>query len=121
MRAFWLLVTVPLVLAGYLAVRMSSERAELRRHEVQGLLDGRLADVRTRASQAFAAIERELDGALAEPPADLRTLRIPIARQVFRLDAQGRLTFPLGGADASAAAASTSTPAGVFTANATGK
>jgi len=107
-RAFWLLVTVPLVVAGYLAVRMSSERGELRHHEVQGLLDGRLADVRVRASQAFGAIERELDGALAEAPAgadELRALarRLPIARQVFRLDASGRLTFPVGGPEASRA------------------
>ncbi|HEY5927259.1 MAG TPA: HAMP domain-containing sensor histidine kinase [Kofleriaceae bacterium] len=99
MRAFWLLVTVPLIVAGYLAVRMSSERAELRRHEVQGLLDGRLADVRVRASQAFAAIERELDSALADAPSspdELRALgrKLAIARQLFRLDAQGRLTFP---------------------------
>jgi len=111
-RAFWLLVLVPLAVAGYLAVRVSTEGAELRRHELQGLLDGRLADVRTRASQAFAALERQLAEQLAEAPAGapadvdgLRELgrRVPLARQVFRLDARGRLTFPASGGDASAA------------------
>jgi len=106
LRAFWLLVLVPLAVAGYLAVRVSSEGRELRRHELQGLLDGRLADVKTRASQAFAALERQLAEQLAEAPArpdDLRALerRIPLARQVFRLDARGRLTFPASGGDAS--------------------
>ncbi len=109
MRAFWLLVLVPLAIAGYLAVRVSTEGAELRRHELQGLLDGRLADVRTRASQAFAALERQLAEQLAEAPAEpeaLRALerRIPLARQVFRLDGRGRLTHPASGAaDASRA------------------
>ncbi len=108
MRAFWLLVLVPLAMAGYLAVRVSTEGAELRRHELQGLLDGRLADVRTRASQAFAALERQLAEQLAEAPPgaeELRALgrRIPLARQVFRLDARGRLVFPAGGGDASRA------------------
>ena len=108
MRAFWLLVLVPLAIAGYLAVRVSTEGAELRRHELQGLLDGRLADVKSRASQAFAALERQLGDQLADAPAgadELRALarRIPLARQVFRLDARGRLTFPAGGADASRA------------------
>jgi signal transduction histidine kinase len=117
-RAFWLLVLVPLAMAGYLAVRVSSEGAELRRHEVQGLLDGRLADVRTRASQAFAALERQLDEQLAAAPAPapageqaedraeaLRAIgrRMPLARQVFRVDAKGRLTFPVSGGDASRA------------------
>ncbi len=110
MRAFWLLVLLPLAIAGYLAVRVSTEGAELRRHELQGLLDGRLADVRTRASGAFAALERQLGEALAVAPAGgdaeaLRALgrRIPLARQVFRLDARGRLVFPAGGPDASRA------------------
>ncbi|HSK01555.1 MAG TPA: HAMP domain-containing sensor histidine kinase, partial [Kofleriaceae bacterium] len=110
MRAFWLLVLLPLAIAGYLAVRVSTEGAELRRHELQGLLDGRLADVRTRASGAFAALERQLGEQLAEAPAGgdaeaLRALgrRIALARQVFRLDARGRLVFPAGGADASRA------------------
>jgi signal transduction histidine kinase len=107
-RAFWLLVLVPLAMAGYLAVRVSTEGAELRRHELQGLLDGRLADVRTRASQAFAAIERQLGEQLAEAPAGAEALRalerrIPLARQVFRLDGKGRLTHPAGGPDASRA------------------
>jgi signal transduction histidine kinase len=107
-RAFWLLVLVPLAMAGYLAVRVSTEGAELRRHELQGLLDGRLADVRTRASQAFAALERQLGEQLADAPAEpdrLRALerRIPLARQVFRLDAKGRLTHPASGGDASRA------------------
>jgi len=108
LRAFWLLVLVPLAVAGYLAVRVSREGAELRRHELQALFDGRLADVKTRASQAFAALERQLAEQLAEAPAapqadDLRALerRVPLARQVFRLDARGRLTFPASGADAS--------------------
>lgn len=108
MRAFWLLVLVPLAMAGYLAVRVSTEGAELRRHELQGLLDGRLADVRTRASQAFAQLERELAEQLAAAPAEpdaLRALgrRAPLARQVFRLDGRGRLTFPTSGGDASGA------------------
>jgi signal transduction histidine kinase len=107
-RAFWLLVLVPLAVAGYLAVRVSTEGAELRRHELQGLLDGRLADVRSRASQAFGAVERQLAEQLAEAPAAVEALRalerrIPLARQVFRLDARGRLTYPAGGADASRA------------------
>jgi hypothetical protein len=107
-RAFWLLVLVPLAVAGYLAARVSTEGAELRRHELQGLLDGRLADVKSRASQAFAALERQLADQLAEAPAgaeELRALerRIPLARQVFRLDARGRLTFPAGRDDASRA------------------
>jgi signal transduction histidine kinase len=107
-RAFWLLVLVPLAVAGYLAVRVSAEGAALRRHELQGLLDGRLADVRTRASQAFAALERQLADQLAEAPAGADALRdlgrrVPLARQVFRLDARGRLTFPASGGDASAA------------------
>ncbi len=108
MRAFWLLVLVPLAMAGYLAVRVSTEGAELRRHELQGLLDGRLADVRTRASQAFAALERQLAEQLAEAPAGIEPLRalerkIPLARQVFRLDPRGRLVHPAGGEDASRA------------------
>src|SRR5688572_14136619 len=95
-------------MAGYLAVRLSTEGAELRRHELQGLLDGRLADVRTRASQAFAQLERQLGDQLADAPAEpdaLRALgrRIPLARQVFRLDPGGRLTFPASGGDSSAA------------------
>ncbi len=108
MRAFWLLVLVPLVMAGYLAVRLSSDGAELRGVEVQGLLDGRLADVRSRTSQALATIERQLDDKLAEAPTTPDELRafgrtIPLARQVFRLDADGRLVFPTSGADASRA------------------
>jgi signal transduction histidine kinase len=99
-RAFWLVVIVPLALAGYLAVRVSNEGAELRRHELQGLLDGRLADVRTRASQALAGLERQLGEQLAGAPTspdELRAFerRIPLARQVFRLDPEGRLVFPV--------------------------
>ncbi|MCW5805798.1 MAG: HAMP domain-containing histidine kinase [Deltaproteobacteria bacterium] len=99
MRAFWLLVLVPLAVAGWLAVRVSSDGAELRRHEIQQLLDGRLADVRTRTGQALATLERQLGEALANAPAtpeELRALgrRIPLARQVFRLDARGHLVFP---------------------------
>jgi len=107
-RAFWLLVIVPLAMAGYLAVRVSSEGSELRHHELQGLLDGRLADVRSRTSQVLATIERDLDERLASAPTtddQLRALgrRIPLARQVFRLDAEGRLVFPTAGDDASRA------------------
>ena len=106
MRAFWLVVIAPLAVAGYLAVRVSSEGAELRRHELHGLLAGHLADVRSRASEAIAAIERTFAADLADAPADpegLRALarRIPLARQVFRLDPEGRLTFPAPGDDAS--------------------
>jgi signal transduction histidine kinase len=105
-RAFWLLVIAPLALAGYLAVRVSIEGAELRRHELHGLLEGRLADVRSRASEAVASIERTFLEQLADAPADpdgLRELarRIPLGRHVFRLDREGRLTFPAQGDDTS--------------------
>ncbi|MEO8705931.1 MAG: HAMP domain-containing sensor histidine kinase [Kofleriaceae bacterium] len=99
MRAFWLLVFVPLAIAGYLAVRVSADGAELRRHQLQGLLDGRLDDVRSRASQSIAKLERQLADELANAPTapeDLRALerKIPLARQVFRLDRDGGLAFP---------------------------
>jgi len=105
-RAFWLIVLVPLALVAYLALRVSREGAQLERHQLQGLLDGRLADVRSRADQAMSALERDLDARLADAPADadgLRALarRTPLARQLFRVDGEGRLVFPNGGADAS--------------------
>ena len=100
MRAFWLLVLAPLAIAGYLALRVSTDGDELRRHEVQNLLDGRLADVRTRASAATAAIERELVDRLATAPIDAEELRrlgrsIPLATQIFREAKDGRLVFPV--------------------------
>jgi signal transduction histidine kinase len=105
-RAFWLVVLAPLAMVGYLAVRVSSDGAELRRHELQRLLDGRLADVRSRTSHAMSTLERELAKQLAEAPTtpdELRALgrRMPLARQVFRLDGDGRLVFPVTSADAS--------------------
>ncbi|TMQ24756.1 MAG: HAMP domain-containing histidine kinase [Deltaproteobacteria bacterium] len=105
MRAFWLIVLVPLATAGYLAVRVSAEDTALHRHELQGLLDGRLDDVRTRPSQAVATLERELAEQLADAPAtrdELRALRVPLARQVFRLDRNGKRLYPRDDADASA-------------------
>src|SRR4029077_12921768 len=59
-RAFWLLVLPLLAFAGYLAVRVTRESDTLRRHELQTLLDSRLADVRTRASHAEGSLERQL-------------------------------------------------------------
>jgi signal transduction histidine kinase len=107
-RAFWLLVLAPLAVAGYLAVRVSSDGDEQRQRELNNLLDGRLADVRTRASQATAAIESDLVERLAAAPTaaeDLRALgrTIPLERQVFRGSRDGKLVFPIANADASAA------------------
>jgi len=96
-RAFWLIVLVPLATAGYLAVRVSSEDGALKEHELQGLLDGRLADVRSRTSQALETIERQLGEQLpdaASAPDELRALRIPLARQVFRIDGNGKRLYP---------------------------
>ncbi len=106
MRAFWLIVLVPLALVAFLALRVSREGAQLERHQLQGLLEGRLADVRSRADQAMNALERDLDARLADAPADadgLRALgrRTPLARQLFRVAPDGRLVFPAEGADAS--------------------
>ena len=105
MRAFWLLVLAPLAIAGYFAVRVSADGDELRSRELHNLLDGRLADVRTRASGATAAIERDLVERLAVAPTaadDLRALgrTIPLARQVFRGSRDGKLVFPVANADA---------------------
>jgi signal transduction histidine kinase len=107
-RAFWLLVLPLLALAGYLAVRVTREGDTLRRHELQALLDGRLADVRTRASHAMDAIERQLGEQLASAPTapdELREVarKIPLANAIFRLDRDGRMQFPKGDADFSAA------------------
>ncbi len=110
MRAFWLLALLPLVVAGYLAVRVSREGAELRRHELQELLDGRVGEVRSRTRDAMAAFERELSAQLASVPqaADVDGLRafarrVPTSRQLFRLASDGRLTFPTSRDDASRA------------------
>ena len=105
MRAFWLIVLVTLATASYLAVRVSAEDAALQEHELQGLLDGRLDDLRTRTSQAVATLERELAEQLADAPAtrdELRAFRVPLARQVFRLDRDGVRLYPRDDADASA-------------------
>jgi signal transduction histidine kinase len=100
-RAFWLLVLPLLALAGYLAVRVTREGETLRQHELQALLDGRLADVRTRASHAMDAIERQLGEQLAPAPTDPEELRavarkLPLANAIFRLDREGRMLFPHG-------------------------
>ena len=102
MRAFWLIVLVPLATAGYLALRVFSEDSALKGHELQGLLDGRLADVRSRTSQAVATIERQLAEQLADAPttpAELRALRIPLAHQVFRIDGNGKRLYPRDDSD----------------------
>jgi signal transduction histidine kinase len=105
-RAFWLLVIVPLATAGYLAVRVARDGAASRAHELDGLLAGRLADVGGRAKGSLAGVERELGAALGMAPTtadELRALarRIPLAHQIFRVDAHGKLVFPVDDADAS--------------------
>ena len=107
MRAFWLLVLPPLAIAGYLAVRVTRDGEAMRRHELQALLDGRLADVRTRASRAVATIERQLGEQLGSSPTAVDELRalarhVPLASAIFRLDREGRLVFPVGNTNASA-------------------
>jgi signal transduction histidine kinase len=102
-RAFWLIVLVPLATAGYLAVRVSAGDGALQERELQGLLDGRLADVSSRTSQAMAAIERQLAEQLADAPtapAELRALRVPLAHQVFRIDGNGKRLYPRDDGDA---------------------
>jgi len=100
-RAFWLLVLALLASAGYLAVRVTRDADAVRSQELGTLLSARLADVRTRASHAMDAVQRELDSKLANAPTtpdELRVLAraIPLANAVFRLDREGRMVFPAG-------------------------
>jgi hypothetical protein len=90
---------MPLALAGYLAVRVSNEGAELRRRGCRACSTAGLPTC-GRAGQALAGLERQLGEQLAAAPTspdELRAFerRIPLARQVFRLDPEGRLVFPV--------------------------
>lgn len=106
MRLFWLIVLVPLALAAWLGVKVARDDRALEKHELERLLEGRLVDVRSRAGQAVARLERELLTGLANAPAEVEGLRelgreTPLARQIFVLGADGQLVFPARTADAS--------------------
>jgi signal transduction histidine kinase len=93
-------VLLPLAIVTWLGLRVAGDQRAVHQHEFQSLLSSRLRDVENGASRAMEELERhlvrEVIGADVPPPETLRALRRkePLIREMFVLDADGRLLFP---------------------------
>lgn len=93
-----LIVLLPLGAVAGLGFKIARDEREVARHQLVSLLDERLRDLKS----TVAGVTQELERSFAKTLADARdaeSLRAlgrttPLLRQVFVLDAEGRLEFP---------------------------
>ena len=96
-----LMLAIPMLGLGWLGLSTYRNEQTLERHRRDALLLDRLHDIDDRLSDLIAAYEQRLRRVLEEmdtAPAAIRNQvrEERLSRQLFRLDAQGALTFPAG-------------------------
>ncbi len=93
---------LPLGLLGWLGTRVVHDEQESLRRQFEDLLEGRLRDVDGAVTELIAGLERELVELIDTTPAEPESIRPVVrrqtfVRQMFVLDASGKLIHPMPG------------------------
>ena len=96
-----LIVIIPLVLLGWMGIRILQDEQRLHDHQIQTLITSQLKAVDQSIAQYFKSLETELPkeaSALSKEPAAIRSFlrRKPDIRQMLIFDSQYKRVFPPG-------------------------